>query len=604
MNPADIRNTYSNLKKKNEILLAVFKKQHLIISLVRLFVFIAGGILSAFAFSHSLIWGAFTLLLTFTSFLFLVMKFEDYSDKIAFTENLVRIYSNEISALEGDFSGFNGGSDLIDPRHDFSGDLDLFGDDSLFRYLNRTVTGSGRSRLAGWLSDPYDLRKEISERQQAVRELAGKLDFRHQFMAYGLDKPLNDEEIRSLIKFLEGSEDYYSSPLLRISSIILPLMALIALILGIAGVIPFMVFLSLYIFNLFLIAIFLKRSNRIHEMVSRKHLFLSSFEKLVKSFDNESFTSDLLTGIQEKLCSGRISVAGRIKELNSIIRAFDNRLNLFVGLILNGLLLWDFHCIIKLEKWRRSAASDLPVWLNLLGRIDGLNSLANFAFNNPEYTWPGTSVEGHVLEAEAMGHPLLVMGTRICNNFTVTQRGQVFIITGANMAGKSTFLRTVGVNMVLGMIGAPVCAGRMKMTPVKLFTSMRTVDSLSHNESYFYAELKRLKILKKRLEKGEEIFFILDEILKGTNSIDKSLGSKQFLRKVIELGGTGLIATHDISLGEMETEYPGNVVNKCFEIEIDGENIIFDYILRDGITRKMNAAALMRQMGIVDKTIY
>lgn len=598
MNPGDIINIYSSLKQKNEILLAGLKKQHLIISLVRLFVFIAGGILSAFMFNLSVIWGAFSLLLTFASFLFLVIKFEDYSDKIGITENLVRINTNEISALGGDFSAFDGGSDLIDPRHDFSGDLDLFGEDSLFRYLNRTVTGSGRSRLAGWLSEPYDLREEVKERQEAVREIAGKLDFRQQFMAFGLGKPLNDEEIMSLIKWLEGREDYYSSPLLRVSSIFLPLMAVVALILAIAGVIPFIVFMSLYIFNLLLISIFLKRNNRIHEMVSRKHLFLSSFEQLVKSFENESFTSDILTGIQEKLCSGRISVAGKIKELNSIIRAFDNRLNLFVGLILNGLLLWDFHCIIRLEKWRRSAASDLPVWLNLLGRIDGLNSLANFAFNNPDYTWPGTAVDGPVLEAEAMGHPLLGTGTRICNNFSVTQRGQVFIITGANMAGKSTFLRTVGVNMVLGMIGAPVCARSMSMTPVKLFTSMRTVDSLSHNESYFYAELKRLKILKERLEKGEEIFFILDEILKGTNSIDKSIGSKQFLRKVIELRGTGLIATHDISLGEMETEFPGNVVNKCFEIEIDGENISFDYLLRDGITRKMNAAALMKQMGI------
>ena len=599
MKPADIRNTYIDLKQKNEILLAGLKKQHLIISLVRLFVFIAGGTLTAFAFSHSVIWGVISLLFTIASFLFLVMKFEDYSDKIAITENLVRINLNEISALDGDFSPFDGGSDLIDPRHDFSGDLDLFGDDSLFRYLNRTVTGSGRYQLAGWLFEPYNLREEITERQEAVRELTGKLDFRQQFMAFGLDKPLNDEEIMSLIKWLEGKEDYYSSPILRVASMFLPLTAVITLMLVIAGVIPFTVFLALYIFNLLLIAVFLKRSNRIHEMVSRKHLFLSSIEQLIKSFDNQSFTSDILTGIQEKLCSGRISVAGKIKELNSIIRAFDNRLNLFVGLILNGLLLWDFHCIIRLEKWRRSAATDLPVWLNLLGRIDGFNSLANFAFNNPGYSFPLTATGGPLLEAEAMGHPLLAIGTRICNNFSVMQTGQVFIITGANMAGKSTFLRTVGVNMLLGMIGAPVCAVRMKMTPVKLFTSMRTVDSLSHNESYFYAELKRLRTLKERLERGEEIFFILDEILKGTNSIDKSCGSKQFLRKVIELGGTGLIATHDISLGEMETEYPGNVLNKCFEIEIDGENISFDYLLRDGITRKMNAAALMRQMGIV-----
>ncbi len=409
---------------------------------------------------------------------------------------------------------------------------------------------------------------------------------------------MNDKEINSLREWLAENDDFFSSPVMKIAPYVLPPVVLITLSLVIAGVLPYIIFLLLYVFNLFLIGLFLKKSNRIHAMVSRKQLFLSSFEQLVSSFEKEEFKSDLMAGIKEKLCAGQGSVASKIKELNNIISAFDNRLNLFVGLILNGFLLWDFQCIMKLEKWRRSAASGLPVWLILLGKSDGLNSLANFSFNNPEISFPEVVKNGPVLEVFGMSHPLLKKETRVCNDFSVGQLGQVFIITGANMAGKSTFLRTVAINMVLGMTGAPVCAEKMRFTPLKLFTSMRTVDSLSHNESYFYAELKRLKALKERLEKGEEIFFILDEILKGTNSTDKSLGSKQFLRRIIDLGGTGLIATHDISLGEMVTEYPGNVVNKCFEIEIDGENISFDYLLRDGITRKMNAAALMRQMGI------
>jgi len=178
------------------------------------------------------------------------------------------------------------------------------------------------------------------------------------------------------------------------------------------------------------------------------------------------------------------------------------------------------------------------------------------------------------------------------------EKGQVFIITGANMAGKSTFLRSVAVNIVLARTGAPVCASALTMRDLRMFTSMRTTDSLSHNESYFYAELQRLKILKERLETGEEIFFVLDEILKGTNSNDKSLGSKLFLKKLVALGASGLIATHDTSLGDMETEYPGKVVNKCFEIDIDGDEIYFDYLLRDGVTHRMNAALLMKQMGI------
>jgi DNA mismatch repair ATPase MutS len=236
--------------------------------------------------------------------------------------------------------------------------------------------------------------------------------------------------------------------------------------------------------------------------------------------------------------------------------------------------------------------------LNLLGEVDALASLANYAYNNPDHSFPEIIDSGPVIDAVRLGHPLLGRNTRVDNDFSIGSRGQVFIITGANMSGKSTFLRTIALNMVLAMTGAPVCAVEMKFSPVKLFTSMRTTDSLSSNESYFYAELKRLKILKEKLEGGENIFFILDEILKGTNSSDKSSGSLMFLKQLIELGGTGIIATHDISLGGMEKEFPGNVVNKCFEIEIDGQNISFDYILRDGITSKMNAVVLMKQMGI------
>jgi len=575
------------------------KKESLMISFLRLFVFLGGAGVSIYAFTISTIAGGLTLLATLFFFIILLKRYAVTSNKIAFTENLIRINTNEINALEGDYSAFDGGGDLADSNHDFSLDIDLFGDDSLFRYINRSVTGPGRSLLADWFSDPYRLSGQISERQEAVRELAGKLDWRQQFMAYGLDKPLHENEIKSLSDWLNGKDKLMSSPVMRLITFILPLAAIIALVLVITTALPAMVFISSFIVNLLIIMAYIKKVNRIHILVSQKQVFLSSIEQMVKSFEKEEFTSSMLTSIRGRIFSGEGSVAGKIKELNNLISMFDARLNMLVGFALNGMLMWDFHCISRLEKWRSSAASDLPAWLTLLGEVDGLNSLANYTYNNPYHSFPQAVNDGTVLEASQMGHPLLAEELRINNDFSVRKKGQVIIITGANMAGKSTFLRTVAVNMLLAMAGAPVCAAAMKFFPMKLFTSMRTTDSLSHNESYFYAELKRLRTLKERLEKGEDVFFILDEILKGTNSTDKSLGSKLFLRRLIELGATGLIATHDISLGEMETEFPGNVVNKCFEIEIDGENISFDYILRGGITRKMNAGVLMKQMGIV-----
>jgi hypothetical protein len=590
---------YAERKQEQDLLLSGLKKKHLLISLLRLLVFISGAVISVLAFTKSLFLGYSVLIFAIISFLFLLKAFEDVCERITIAENLSLINENEIRALEGDLSPFDGGSDLNDPKHDFSVDIDLFGDHSLFSYLNRTVTGSGRSILAEWLLYPYNQKDNIPGMQEAVKELAAKLEWRQKFMACAKGMPLNDDDIRRLKEWLEGTSDYFASPFRRAVCYVLPACAITAFGLLIAGIFPFSVFVLIFLINLFLVGLSLTRTNRIHEMVSRKHLFLTSFKQLVEAFENQTFDSSYLLSVRERLCTSEGSVAGKISRLSRIIRNFDNRLNLFAGFFLNGLLLWDFHCIMKLENWRRSAEKGLPLWLSLLGKIDAVNSLANHAFNNPSYCYPSITTGEPLLEATAIGHPLLNSETRICNDFSIAGEGRIVIITGANMAGKSTFLRTVAVNMILGMTGAPVCAKKMSITPVRLFTSMRTVDSLSHNESYFYAELKRLKILKERLEKGENIFFVLDEILKGTNSVDKSAGSKQFLGKLAELGGTGMIATHDISLGEMESVYPGKVFNKCFEIGIDGEIISFDYLLRDGITRKMNAAFLMRQMGIV-----
>jgi DNA mismatch repair ATPase MutS len=230
--------------------------------------------------------------------------------------------------------------------------------------------------------------------------------------------------------------------------------------------------------------------------------------------------------------------------------------------------------------------------------MDALISLSTFHFNFPGYCFPEFR-DGEVMVAEELGHPLIPDEQRICNDFSIPSEGTVVIITGANMAGKSTFLRSAGINLVLAMTGAPVCARRLVLKPAKLFTSMRTSDSLLHHESYFYAELKRIKTIVDELAIDRHTLVILDEILKGTNSDDKHKGSLAVLEKIFALGGTAIIATHDLELAKAEKDYGGRLINKCFEIDIDGATVSFDYKLRDGITQKMNANLLMRQMGII-----
>jgi len=586
--------------KNYRLLEAKEEKFLVILSILRLLSFTGGLILIWFGFAHSILAGAISFLVITLLFLNLLKLFWGHSKKREFLGNLAVINQKEADAVEGDLSGFEEGKSYIDTSHDFSHDVDLFGNSSLFHYLNRTVTGYGSDILAGWLSDPYAISTELISRQETIRELANKEKWRHEFMAHGMTRPLDKSDITGILEWMEESTAIQSSSVKKILIYVLPFLAIISLLLLIFGVLNYSVFTFVFLVNLFYITTGLKQTNRIHKALSRKYIYLSSMDDLLKTFENESFTSAGLTDIKMNMYGSKISAAISVNKLGRLIQSFDNRMNMLVGFVLNGLFLWDYHCIYRLEKWKSEYKNLFPVWLELLGKIDAYISLGNYASNNTDFIYPVISEKDIVLSARKLGHQLIDESKRVCNDFTIERQGTICVITGANMAGKSTFLRTIAVNYILGMAGAPVCAEEMSFIPLKLFTSMRTTDSLSNNESYFYAELKRLKALKMRIENEESILFILDEILKGTNSADKSLGSKLFLKRMVELEGTGLIATHDTSIGEMENDHPGVIVNKCFEIEIDGEILRFDYKLQNGITSKMNAAFLMKQMGILE----
>jgi hypothetical protein len=584
---------YGRLAEKEEKLI-------FLLSVSRLLLFVTGGGLAWLAFTSGVAAGIILSLVLVFAFLYLVRLYSVHDEKKIFFENLVTINRNELLAAGGDLSPFDGGGDFIVPGHHFSGDLDLFGNGSLFRYLNRTVTDFGRETLAGWLSDPFSLAADLKRRQAAVRELADRSEWRQHFTAAGMRRPLGRKEIGRLSEWLNRDDEASSLPGRLITGYVLPALTLALLALTAAGLVPWAIFSAVFLINLLIVSTRLKHINRVHRSLSGVYGYLSSLHQLLDIFGREEFGSEILQLTKKELSGTGISAVTAVRKLSALLQAFDSRLNILVGFMLNGLLLWDLQMLIRLGKWKVKYGSGFPAWLEMTGRIDAFNSLANYSFNNPGYAWPELSGDGTIFRAADLGHPLIPAGRRIRNDFGISRKGQICIITGANMSGKSTFLRTVAVNHILAMAGAPVCAGSLTFEPVKLFTSMRTADSLAENESYFYAELKRLRQLKEEIEKGGPVLFILDEILKGTNSADKTLGSRLFIKKLAGLGGTGLIATHDTSLGELEEDFKGVVTNKCFEVDIEGETIMFDYKIRTGVTLKMNAAFLMKQMGILD----
>ncbi len=578
----------NDLKKEEKILL--------ILSLLRLALF-AGGIIVVWSgFHRSVSLGVIFLLLTVSFFMILLKIYSIHLQKKEHLQSLVKINTDEANAISGDYSAFDAGTIFIDHTHDYSFDIDLFGQSSVYQYLNRTSTGYGAEILSDWLLNPLSLADDLKIRQETIKEIASKIEWRQEFLAEGMNKKLDKSRIDGLLKWLNDDTSVHVTYIKQIMIWLLPSISIISLGLGISGILHYSIFTFIFLFNLLIIVINLKRTNAIHNELSGRYRFLSSMGRVLSIFEKEQFKSTELIEIRALIENSAVS---SLKKLSRIIQAFDSRMNLLIGFIVNGLFLWDLHCINKLNVWKIRNRNYFSEWLASLGRIDAYMSLGNYAFNNPDYSYPEISGEGIVFSADKLGHPLIDIEKRICNDFILPSKGKICIITGANMAGKSTFLRTVAVNYILAMTGAPVCATRMSFVPMTLFTSMRTTDSLSSNESYFYAELRRLKFIKSRINNGEDILFILDEILKGTNSEDKSTGSKLFLRKLIGLEGTGLVATHDTSLGILQDEFPDSIINKCIEIEIDGEEITFDYLLRDGITTKKNAVLLMKQMGML-----
>ncbi len=530
-------------------------------------------------------------------FFFLIKKNVQLEKKRIKYIELKKLAEDELLALQHSFSHFQNGREFLDIEHFFSYDLDLFGEGSLFQFLNRTSTIGGRQKLAAWLMQPSVHKEVIEKKQEAILELTEIPNWRLHFLANGnLFK--ETEELNHEIKAWSQLElKLNRAPKVKWLIRLIPLITIISAIPAFMGISNLFITLTVLV-QWFLLYFFWKRITQYFGYFGRKSELLSKYMQLLQFFEEHEFQAEFLVELQKKV--RKPELASKVfKQLKSLVKELEYRQNILVGFFLNSFFLWDIRCVYKLWNWHNQNHKKLADWLNVVAEIDALISLANFSNNQPDYVYPKIHDGGFTFQAKKLGHPLLKADKRICNDLEINGWSKVIIVTGANMAGKSTFLRTVGVNLILGRLGAPVCAEEMTLTPISIYTNMRTTDSLLKDESYFFAELKRIKAVLDRLQNGERIFVILDEMLKGTNSVDKLSGSKKLIRKLVEFESVSLIATHDLKLAELENEFPQRVFNKCFEIKIENDELVFDYLLSDGVTKTMNATFLMKKMGII-----
>jgi hypothetical protein len=532
-------------------------------------------------------------------FLALVRLYFHLKDKQAFWKKMLEVNTNERDILLDKLNVFPDGRTFLDSET-YLDDLDIFGRASLFHLLNRTTTSHGADALASLLRNSFRPASDILATQEAVRALAGQTEVRQQLMVQGLLTGEKEGNLHSLESWLNAKSRLQGRswiPMLRWALICYNMAALFLL----ASTGKYSFLLAGILASWALLGVFMRYINSQHLLISRKQAILGQYAAILAVFNTVGTQeSALLRQLRDRSAAAH----GAVLHLSRLAAFFDQRLNAVVNILLNSLFLYDLFCITALEKWKKAHAPSFGEWINAVGTIECLNSFATFAFNNPGYIYPEPVPAAKpsprlFLEATGMAHPLIPAGERVPNDIRIGHTETLILVTGSNMSGKTTFLRTTGVNLLLAQCGAPVCASSFIFTPLQILTSLRISDSLQEHTSYFMAELKKLQKIIRSLEEGLPALVLVDEILRGTNSEDKTYGSEQFIRKLIGHSCLTLFATHDLTLGRLEAEKPGLVSNYCFESIIEGEELLFPYKLERGVARNRNASFLMRKMNII-----
>jgi ABC-type multidrug transport system fused ATPase/permease subunit len=587
----DAASFYQSEIQKHTTELSKLKKLLFASSMVRLCVFLAAIFGVYFLYGNTKLVAA-VILVTIVAFLYLVSRHSNLQSKRDKLKELIRINEIELQVLQRNFHNLPDGDAYKDPMHFYSQDIDLFGKGSFYQYINRTSLPQGGIALAALLTE--NSIDGIAQKQESIAELGTYPEWRQNFSATAaLAK--TETSTQTIVSWVKTYRPFVPK-LMKFLPWVFSGMSVVVLVLYFLDIIPESALIYWTFFGLFISGMFFKKIMNLGSSTGKIQSTFQQYNQLLKLIEEKDFTSEILKAKKQEILSKGRKTSLVLADFSKLLSSLDQNNNIIYAIFGNGLFLSALATSFKIEKWIANHGASVAEWFNVIAFFDAQNSLGNYVFNHPNYTFPAIIAEGTAIKANKAGHPLLDPKKSILNDFEIKNE-EFFIITGANMAGKSTFLRTVSLQVVMANVGLPVCATLVSYNPIKLITSMRTTDSLTDDESYFFSELKRLKFIVDEIQ-NDRYFIVLDEILKGTNSTDKAKGSRKFVERLVASKATGIIATHDLSLCEVATELP-QVKNHYFDAEIINDELHFDYKFKQGICQNMNASFLLKKMGIV-----
>ncbi|MCP4132532.1 MAG: DNA mismatch repair protein [bacterium] len=598
MNPIE---SYKKRKEDFTQLLEEQTAQYNRLSRIRLLVFAAGGAGLVILYTSGLnLMAALLFAAIFAVFIYLVKRHDTIDRERRITTHLIGINANSIQRLQGKWLEFkDDGEEFVNRDHKYTLDLDIFGHGSLYQWVSRANTYYGRIFLGDLLKEPEKRRDAILNRQEAVWELSEKIDWRQKFQAEGMErrKALLNPEL--LVRWAEEPERVLAKTWQRALVRILPAAAvLLAAAAILVPAVPAAVPALFFCLQLLVAWINRKKASRVFELTGKYKDQLQTYQELLRMVEQEEFTAPYLAAQRQKTEQKAGEPASeQVRKLDRITDYMGMRFS-SLHFLVNMLFLWDYQCIIALENWKERSGAGLRSWLEAIGRLEAVSSLAGARYDNPDWAKPLISHEAYHYSAEEISHPLLPAETRVTNDFRIEGPGSILIITGSNMSGKSTMLRIVGINLVLAYAGAPVCAKTFTCSLMDIYSSMRVNDNLEKNISSFYAELLRVKMIIEASRREEPMMFLLDEIFRGTNSRDRQIGAATILRDLSRKGVAGLVSTHDLELAGLEEEPDLAISNYYFKEGYTDDTIYFDYIMRRGVSNTSDAIYLMRMIGL------